>query len=37
MNHKNVLLLHTDQLRYDGLGCDGNPYVVTPNVDRLAA
>ncbi len=21
----NLLILHADQLRYDGLGCDGNP------------
>lgn len=34
---KNVLVLHCDQLRYDSLGCSGNPYACTPNIDRLAA
>ena len=33
----NVLLLHTDQHRYDALGCAGNDVVETPNLDRLAA
>lgn len=33
----NVLVLMCDQLRYDALGCQGNPYVHTPNLDRLAA
>ena len=26
-----------DDLRYDGLGCTGNPHARTPNIDRLAA
>lgn len=34
---KNVLIIHTDQQRYDSMGCSGNPYAVTPNLDRLAA
>ena len=33
----NVLVLMCDQLRYDALGCHGNPCVHTPNIDRLAA
>lgn len=33
----NILLLFTDQQRYDTLGCMGNPFIVTPNLDRLAA
>lgn len=32
---KNVIILHTDQQRYDSMGCCGNPYAVTPNLDRL--
>ncbi|MHB9109453.1 MAG: sulfatase family protein [Armatimonadota bacterium] len=37
MIRKNVILLHTDQQRADSLGCNGNPCVRTPNLDRLAA
>ena len=33
----NVLLIHSDQQRYDSLGCNGNPGAVTPNLDALAA
>jgi len=33
---RNVIILHTDQQRADSLGCMGNPYVRTPNLDRLA-
>ncbi len=33
----NILLLFTDQQRYDTLGCMGNPHIVTPNLDRLAS
>ncbi|NOZ22058.1 MAG: sulfatase-like hydrolase/transferase [Planctomycetes bacterium] len=32
----NFLLILTDQLRADGLGCYGNPVVRTPNIDQLA-
>ena len=32
----NVLWICTDQQRYDTLGCYGNPFVKTPNLDRLA-
>src|SRR5262245_36679323 len=37
MRRPNVLLIYTDQLRWDALGCNGNPDVQTPNLDRLAA
>jgi arylsulfatase len=33
----NILLLFTDQQRYDALGCMGNPHIHTPNLDRLAS
>jgi arylsulfatase A-like enzyme len=33
----NFLVLICDELRYDALKCNGNPYVDTPNIDRLAA
>ena len=32
----NVLVLMCDQLRYDALGCTGNPVARTPNLDLLA-
>ena len=32
----NILLLMTDQQRYDSLGCYGFPAAHTPNLDRLA-
>lgn len=32
----NILVIFTDQLRADMLSCTGNPYVKTPNMDRLA-
>jgi arylsulfatase A-like enzyme len=33
----NILLITTDQQRYDTLGVTGNPYVRTPHLDALAA
>jgi len=33
----NVLLITTDQQRYDTLGVTGNSHIRTPNLDRLAA
>ena len=33
----NILLLMTDQQRYDALGCAGNGLIRTPNLDALAA
>lgn len=32
----NILWICTDQQRYDTLGCYGNPFVNTPNLDGLA-
>lgn len=32
----NLLLITTDQHRYDALGCAGHPLIRTPNIDRLA-
>jgi arylsulfatase A-like enzyme len=32
----NILLLYTDQQRWDALGVAGNPEIETPNLDRLA-
>lgn len=32
----NVLLLFADQLRFDTLGCAGNPIIQTPHLDALA-
>jgi len=34
--HKNVLLIVTDQQRPDALGAYGDPYAITPNLDRLS-
>src|ERR1044071_7106986 len=33
----NVLMLLTDDQRWDTLGCMGNPIIQTPNVDSIAA
>ena len=33
----NILLIMTDQQRFDAMGCTGNPDIITPNLDRLAA
>ncbi len=33
----NILLIHSDQHRYDCLGVNGHPFLQTPNLDRLAA
>ena len=32
----NILLLVTDDHRWDALGCMGNPIIKTPNLDALA-
>ncbi|MCA9091783.1 MAG: sulfatase-like hydrolase/transferase, partial [Planctomycetaceae bacterium] len=33
----NILWICTDQQRFDTIGALGNPYVSTPNMDRLVA
>lgn len=33
----NIIVLLADDLRWDALGCAGNPVLKTPNIDRLAA
>ena len=35
-NRPNILLLFTDEQRFDTLGCMGNQHIRTPNLDRLA-
>ncbi len=37
MEHKNVLLITTDQQNATMLSCTGNPHLHTPNMDSLAA
>lgn len=32
----NIIFLLADDLRYNALGCMGNPIIQTPNIDRLA-
>lgn len=32
-----MIILHTDQQRYDSLGCSGNPLARTPHIDALAS
>ncbi len=34
--HPNVLFILCDDIRWDATGYSGNPYVKTPNIDRLA-
>ena len=36
MKAPNILWICSDQQRWDTLGCCGNPFVRTPNLDRLA-
>nr|HPN84175.1 sulfatase-like hydrolase/transferase [Victivallales bacterium] len=33
----NILLITADQMRWDALGCAGNPVIKTPNLDALAS
>ena len=33
----NIIVILCDDLRWDAIGCAGNPIVKTPNLDRLAA
>ncbi len=37
MNRPHILLITTDQQRFDALGINGNPDLETPNLDALAA
>jgi len=37
LNRPNIIMLLTDDQRWDTLGCMGNPIIQTPHVDRLAA
>jgi choline-sulfatase len=37
LSRPNILWICTDQQRFDTLGCYGNEYVQTPNIDKLAA
>lgn len=36
MTRPNILILCTDQQRFDALRCAGNEHIHTPNIDRLA-
>jgi len=36
MKNPNILLIFSDQHRYDVMGCAGHPLVQTPNLDRIA-
>ncbi|MDF1824219.1 MAG: sulfatase [Verrucomicrobiales bacterium] len=36
-NPPNIIFIIADDLRYDGLACNGNPHVRTPGIDRIAA
>ncbi len=36
-SHPNILLLYVDDLRHDGLGVTGHPFVETPNLDQRVA
>ncbi len=33
----NILFIYADQMRYDAMGCAGNPVIRTANIDRLSA
>ena len=37
MNQPNIIVITADGLRWDSLGCSGNPDVRTPNIDALAS
>ena len=36
MKRPNILFIMTDEHRYDGLGCYGNPVLRTPHIDSIA-
>ena len=35
MARPNILLIHTDQQRWDAVGLNGNDEIITPNMDRI--
>lgn len=37
MRRPNILLIHTDQQRWDALGANGNAEIRTPNIDAMVA
>ena len=37
MRRPNILLIHSDQHRFDCVGVNGHPLLKTPNLDRLAS
>jgi arylsulfatase A-like enzyme len=37
MSRPNILIILTDEHRFDGVGFNGNPHIRTPNLDRLAS
>ncbi|MCE2472206.1 MAG: sulfatase-like hydrolase/transferase [Anaerolineae bacterium] len=37
MRRPNILILYTDQQRWDALGTNGNDDIITPNLDQLAS
>ncbi|MBD0865336.1 MAG: sulfatase [Rhodobacteraceae bacterium] len=37
MTRPNILIIYADQMRYDAIGCAGNPVIRTANIDRLSA
>ena len=37
MRRPNILILYTDQQRWDAMGANGNTEIRTPNLDRMAA
>ena len=36
MTNPNILIIYADQMRYDAMGCAGNPVIRTANIDRLS-
>jgi arylsulfatase A-like enzyme len=36
MKRPNILIIYTDQQRWDALGANGNKEIITPNLDKLA-
>ncbi|HEY1067182.1 MAG TPA: sulfatase-like hydrolase/transferase [Pirellulales bacterium] len=37
LDRPNIIVMVTDDQRWDALGCAGHPFIKTPNMDRLAA